>query len=142
MLLINLNTVLSTGKHNLITPKIQLGYLWFSAEFRHNKIVQSPHKYYFKVFREHKEKRALMNIGILIYYPATILSQLITVTSFKINLMRFMQLSVLSKTISPAQTPEIGLEVCKKLPSGQNRESKALPLGHKVRKFHKCIHKL
>ena len=28
------------------------------------------------------------------------------------------------------------------LPSGQNRESKAPPLGHKVRKFHRCIYKL
>ena len=27
-------------------------------------------------------------------------------------------------------------------PSGQNRESKAPPPGHKVRKFHRCIYKL
>ena len=29
---------------------------WSLAEFRHNKIVQSPHKNYFKVCRQHQEK--------------------------------------------------------------------------------------
>ena len=29
---------------------------WILAEFRHNKIVQSPHKNYFNVCRQHKEK--------------------------------------------------------------------------------------
>ena len=29
---------------------------WSLAEFRHNKIVQSPHENYFKVCRQHKEK--------------------------------------------------------------------------------------
>ena len=28
---------------------------WSLAEFRHNKIVQSPHENYFKVCRQHKE---------------------------------------------------------------------------------------
>ena len=29
---------------------------WSLAEFRHNKIMQSPHKNYFNVCRQHKEK--------------------------------------------------------------------------------------
>ena len=29
---------------------------WILAEFRHNKIVQSPHENYFNVCRQHKEK--------------------------------------------------------------------------------------
>ena len=29
---------------------------WSLAEFRHNKIVQSPHENYFNVCRRHKEK--------------------------------------------------------------------------------------
>ena len=29
---------------------------WSLAEFRHNKIVQSPHENYFNVCRQHKEK--------------------------------------------------------------------------------------
>ena len=29
---------------------------WSLAEFRHNKIVQSPHENYFDVCRQHKEK--------------------------------------------------------------------------------------
>ena len=65
-----------------------------------------------------------------------------------------MQLSISSKAIHPpATTPETRLEggkhltwgnlLCiKTLPSGQNRESEALPQGHKVKKFHKCIYKL
>ena len=40
------------------------------------------------------------------------------------------------KTLPPGQS------LCTEtLPSRQNREPKAPPLGHKVRKFHKCIHK-
>ena len=67
-----------------------------------------------------------------------------------------MQLAVSSKTIpypwtNPRDTTRKGknppppptLSLCTKtLPSGQNRESKAPPPGHKVRKFHKCIYKL
>ena len=29
---------------------------WTLAEFRHNRIMQSPHQEYFKVCREHEEK--------------------------------------------------------------------------------------
>ena len=29
---------------------------WSLAEFRHNKIVQSPHENYFNVCQQHKEK--------------------------------------------------------------------------------------
>ena len=29
---------------------------WSLAEFRHNKIVQSPHENYFNICRQHKEK--------------------------------------------------------------------------------------
>ena len=66
-----------------------------------------------------------------------------------------MQVSISSKTtpLSWGQTPGTRLEgsktvpprqsLCTKtLPSGQNRESKAPPPGHKVRKFHKYIYKL
>ena len=42
-----------------------------------------------------------------------------------------------AKTFLPGQS------LCTKtVPSGQNRESKAPPPGHKVRKFHKYIYKL
>ena len=66
-----------------------------------------------------------------------------------------MQVSISSKTtpLPQAQTPRTRLEgsknppsgiiiVYKTLPSKQNRESKAQPLGHKVIKFHKYIYKL
>ena len=68
-------------------------------------------------------------------------------------LLTLMQVSMSSKTIPPGQTPGTRHEgskippprqsLCTKtLPSGQNRESKAPPPGHKVRKFHKYIYKL
>ena len=64
-----------------------------------------------------------------------------------------LQVSISSKTIPLGQTsgtrlegsknPPPGQSLCTKtLPLGQNRESKAPPLGHKVRKFHECIYKL
>ena len=65
-----------------------------------------------------------------------------------------MQVSISSKTIPPwdkppghdlkgATTLPPGQSLCTKtLPSGQNRESKAPPPGHKVRKFHERIYKL
>ena len=63
--------------------------------------------------------------------------------------LRIMQVSISSITIPPghdlkgAKTLPPGQSFCTKtLPSGQYRESKAPPPGHKVRKFHKCIYKL
>ena len=68
-----------------------------------------------------------------------------------------MQVSISSETIPPSplkvQISRTRLEgskaplpatiiVYKTLPLGQNRESKAPPLGHKIRKFHECIYKL
>ena len=38
---------------------------WSLAEFRHNKIVQSPHENYFKVCRQHKEKWDLVKMTII-----------------------------------------------------------------------------
>ena len=38
---------------------------WSLAEFRHNKIVQSPHENYFNVCRQHKEKWALAKMTII-----------------------------------------------------------------------------
>ena len=54
-----------------------------------------------------------------------------------VSALSVMQLSISSKTI-PSET----IIVYKTLSSGQNKESKAPPLGHKVRKFHECIYKL
>ena len=65
-----------------------------------------------------------------------------------------MQVSISSKTILHQNKPpghdlkgtktfHPGQSLCTKtLPSGQNRESKAPPPGHKARKFHKYIYKL
>ena len=39
--------------------------LWSLAEFRHNKIVQSPHENYFNVCRQHKEKWDLVKMTII-----------------------------------------------------------------------------
>ena len=36
-------------------PELQ-SVSWSLAEFRHNKIVQSPHENYFNLCRQHKEK--------------------------------------------------------------------------------------
>ena len=53
-----------------------------------------------------------------------------------------MQVSVSSKTIPPGHD----LKGAKTLPTGQslctNKESKAPPLRHEVKKFHECIYKL
>ena len=38
---------------------------WSLAEFRHNKIVQSPHENYFNVCRQHKEKLDLVKMTII-----------------------------------------------------------------------------
>ena len=38
---------------------------WSLAEFRHNKIVQSPHENYFNVCRQHKEKWDLVKMTII-----------------------------------------------------------------------------
>ena len=38
---------------------------WSLVEFRHNKIVQSPHENYFNVCRQHKEKRDLVKMTII-----------------------------------------------------------------------------
>ena len=64
-------------------------------------------------------------------------------------LSNFMQVSILSITIPPGHdlkgakpSPPGTIIVHKTLPSGQKRESKASPLGHKVWKFHKYIYKL
>ena len=49
----------------------------------------------------------------------------------------------LGPDLTGAKTLPKGQSLCtKSLPYGQNRESKAPPQGHKVRKFYKCIHKL
>ena len=40
---------------NKATPPLQ-SVSWSLAEFRHHKIVQSPHENYFNVCRQHKEK--------------------------------------------------------------------------------------
>ena len=37
---------------------------WVLAEFRHNRIVQSPHENYFKVCRQHKEKRSREDVKL------------------------------------------------------------------------------
>ena len=39
---------------------------WTLAEFRHNRIVQSPHENYFNVCWQHKEKRGLMETTIYV----------------------------------------------------------------------------
>ena len=44
---------------------IHLVCLWSLAEFRHNKIVQSPHENYFNVCRQHKEKWDLVKMTII-----------------------------------------------------------------------------
>ena len=38
---------------------------WSLAEFRHNKIVQSPDENYFNVCRQHKEKWDLVKMTII-----------------------------------------------------------------------------
>ena len=38
---------------------------WVLAEFRHNRIVQSPHENYINVCRQHKEKWGLARITII-----------------------------------------------------------------------------
>ena len=38
---------------------------WILAEFRHNKIVQSPHENYFNLCRQHKEKWDLVKMTII-----------------------------------------------------------------------------
>ena len=38
---------------------------WTLAEFRHNRIVQSPHENYFNICRQHKEKWDLVNMTII-----------------------------------------------------------------------------
>ena len=43
------------GMPNSVGRHIQ-SVSWSLAEFRHNKIVQSPHQNYFNVSRQHKEK--------------------------------------------------------------------------------------
>ena len=58
-----------------------------------------------------------------------------------------------TKLFPPGQTPgldskgakpsSLGQSLCtKNPPAGKNRQSKAPPPGHKVRKFRKCIYKL
>ena len=39
---------------------------WTLAEFRHNRIVQSPHENYFNVCRQHKEKWSLTKTTIYV----------------------------------------------------------------------------
>ena len=67
--------------------------------------------------------------------------------------VKFMWVSISSKTFPTwtnprdmtqrRQNPPSGQSLCTKiLYPGQNRQSKAPPPGHKVRKFHKCIYKL
>ena len=38
---------------------------WVLEEFRHNRIVQSPHENYFIVCRQHKEKFDLVKMTII-----------------------------------------------------------------------------
>ena len=56
---------MSRSYESYVTLDMQIIYLfairlqsvsWSLAEFRHNKIVQSPHENYFNVCRQHKEK--------------------------------------------------------------------------------------
>ena len=39
---------------------------WALAEFRHNKIVQTPHENYFSAYRQHKEKWGLMKTTVYV----------------------------------------------------------------------------
>ena len=52
-----------------VRPRLLKEYLqsvsWSLAEFRHNKIVQSPHENYFNVCRQHKEKWDLVKMTII-----------------------------------------------------------------------------
>ena len=43
-------------KETISTRRKLQSVSWSLAEFRHNKIVQSPHENYFNVCRQHKEK--------------------------------------------------------------------------------------
>ena len=51
-------TVLSyfVSYNGILIPDSVQSVSWSLAEFRHNKIVQSPHENYFNVCRQHKEK--------------------------------------------------------------------------------------
>ena len=50
-----LPNAISTNFNKVQDFKLQ-SVSWSLAEFRHNKIVQSPHENYFNVCRQHKEK--------------------------------------------------------------------------------------
>ena len=52
------------GRANGSTDILQ-SVSWSLAEFRHNKIVQSPHENYFNVCRQHKEKWDLVKMTII-----------------------------------------------------------------------------
>ena len=64
-------TLIKTDIHliafdRLVYREIQLQSVsWSLAEFRQNKIVQSPHENYFNVCRQHKEKWDLMKMTII-----------------------------------------------------------------------------
>ena len=51
--------------HNQATQQELQSLSWSLAEFRHNKIVQSPHENYFNVCRQHKEKWDLVKMTII-----------------------------------------------------------------------------
>ena len=54
-------TFISVATQNLHLQSVS----WSLAEFRHNKIVQSPHENYFNVCRQHKEKFDLVKMTII-----------------------------------------------------------------------------
>ena len=50
------NEVVQNMNYLILNPPDLQPVSWSLAEFRHNKIVQSPHENYFNVCRQHKEK--------------------------------------------------------------------------------------
>ena len=56
MLYTEINTEKSKMPNIVVFYTFLQSVSWSLAEFRHNKIVQSPHENYFNVCRQHKEK--------------------------------------------------------------------------------------
>ena len=59
-------SLLLNDDHAIYKPFARLQSVsWSLAEFRHNKIVQSPHENYFNLCRQHKEKWDLVKMTII-----------------------------------------------------------------------------
>ena len=63
--LIKFCVCLSSLQSRLQYPTRLQSVSWSLAEFRHNKIVQSPHENYFNICRQHKEKWDLVKMTII-----------------------------------------------------------------------------